>query len=61
MKRAQRRLLNLFAFLLLAFAIYLNFYYKEEQPGLLRSKPAPQSTKQPSDDITATPYPALKK
>jgi hypothetical protein len=30
MKRSQRRLLNIFAFSLLAFAIYLNFFYKED-------------------------------
>jgi hypothetical protein len=43
MRRVKRRLFNLFAFALLAFAIYLNFFYKEEQPGLLRSQPSKQA------------------
>lgn len=30
MKRVQRRFLNIFAFSLLAFSIYLNFFYKEK-------------------------------
>ena len=42
MRRAKRRLFNLFAFSILAFAIYLNFFYKEEEPGLLKEKPNTQ-------------------
>ena len=61
MRRAKRRLLNLFAFSLLAFAIYLNFFYKEEQPGILRSKPEAQTTPKPSSDLTTKPHPAIKK
>jgi hypothetical protein len=61
MKRAQRRLFNLFAFSLLAFAIYLNFFYKESQPGLLRSKPAAQSAPKPATETTAKTHPPLKK
>lgn len=61
MRRAKRRLFNLFAFSLLTFAIYLNFFYKEQQPGLLRSKPAKQSTTISPDPPTAKALPAAKK
>lgn len=61
MRRARRRIFNLFAFSLLAFAIYLNFFYKERQPGLLKSRPEPRTVTKSSSDITAKPLPALKK
>ena len=61
MRRAKRRLFNLFAFLLLAFAIYLNFFYKEEHHGLLRSQPSTKTVSKTSEDITAKPKPAVKK
>ena len=60
MKRIRRKLFNLFAFSLLAFAIYLNFFYKEKPAELLRSKPEAQSLKSAAD-ITAKPNPAVKK
>jgi hypothetical protein len=61
MRRAKRRLFNLFAFSLLAFAIYLNFFYKEEQPGTLRSEPAKQSTQNTSNEVTAKTITPVKK
>ena len=61
MRRAQRRLLNMFAFSLLAFAIYLNFFYKDEQPGLLHSKPVLKQSPNSSTTTTAKPNPAQKK
>ncbi|HEU4609851.1 MAG TPA: hypothetical protein VFS31_17145 [Chitinophagaceae bacterium] len=33
MKRSHWRILNLFAFSLLGFSIYLNFFYKENEHG----------------------------
>jgi hypothetical protein len=60
MRRARRRLFNLFAFSLLAFAIYLNFFYKESQPGLLQSQPPKKSTAATSQKSTAQPAPAAK-
>jgi len=59
MNRIKRRFFNVFAFSLLAFAIYLNFFYKEEQPGLLKSKP--QSASKSSSAVTAKTQPAVKK
>ena len=62
MRRARRRLFNLFAFSLLAFAIYLNFFYKEDPSGLLRSGSAEkQSTNKSSADQASRPHPAVKK
>ncbi len=60
MKRIRRKLFNLFAFSLLAFAIYLNFFYKEKPAELLRSEPKTQSPKSAAD-ITAKPNSAVKK
>jgi|GEM_PF-4297552 len=57
MKRVQRRLLNFFAFSLLAFAIYLNFFYKDDNPGIIRSRPVSQ----PSSEVNAKPEPSVKK
>ncbi|MBY0534826.1 MAG: hypothetical protein K2P88_03165 [Chitinophagaceae bacterium] len=37
MNRYQRKLLNLFAFGLLAFAVYINFFHKEAGDKLIRS------------------------
>ena len=62
MRRAKRRLFNLFAFSLLAFAIYLNFFYKEEHPGMLRSQPSAKTEASKSSiDIAAKPKPTVKK
>jgi hypothetical protein len=61
MKRVKRTLFNLFAFSLLAFAIYLNFFYKEEHTVLLNFKPATQSPSKSSGDLTAKPQPSVKK
>ncbi|MBC7829025.1 MAG: hypothetical protein H7122_14845 [Chitinophagaceae bacterium] len=61
MKRIRRKLFNLFAFSLLAFAIYLNFFYKEKPAGLLRSKPSAESAPKPATDLTAKPHPTIKK
>lgn len=61
MSRAKRRLFNLFAFSILAFAIYLNFFYKEEETGLLQSKPANQAMSKSSKDLTLKPQPIPQK
>ena len=61
MRRFKRRLFNLFAFSLLAFAIYLNFFYKEEEPGLLKSKPATESSTKSSADNAAKVQATVKK
>jgi hypothetical protein len=61
MRRAKRRLFNLFAFSLLAFAIYLNFFYKEEHQNLLRSQPAEKTASKNSGDLTTKPTTAVKK
>ena len=61
MRRTRRRLFNLFAFSLLAFAIYLNFSYKVEQPGTLRSQPAKQSVENTSKQVTAETITPVKK
>jgi hypothetical protein len=45
MKKSTRRLLNLFAMVLLAFAIYLNVFHKDEQ-DLLPRQPAAKASVQ---------------
>ena len=59
MRRAPKMVLNLFAFSLLAFAIYLNFFYKEEEPGFLKSPPT-VVPKEPATDVSVK-APAVKK
>ena len=44
MRRTRRRLFNLFAFSLLSFSIYLNFFYKGDLPGLLKAEPKVEET-----------------
>lgn len=51
MKRSnRRRLFNLFAFALLAFAIYLTLFYKEEDGGM-QAAPASKNTTTKMDAV----------
>jgi hypothetical protein len=61
MRRAKRRLFNLFAFSLLAFAIYLNFFYKEPPPRLLKTQPAKPAIQNTPNKQTVKIEPAPKK
>ena len=61
MRRTKRTLFNLFAFSLLSFSIYLNFFYKGDIPGLLKSQPPVEKASKHSLDIAAKPKLSLKK